>query len=135
MPDACRSHTPKCLQPLGHNITTVNQTAYDLGEGEMHLRRGRQVSLRVKRGTLRSKVARGCAVSNKIESLVAEGKLTPSQAVRLHALAQLAYEGIMDDLAPATNAAPASASQGGCSDCSLPDASGGCGNDCNEDAN
>ena len=79
MPDACRLHTPKCLQPLGHNITTVNQTAYDLGEGEMHLRRGRQVSLRVKRGTLRSKVARGCAVSNKIESLVAEGKLSPSQ--------------------------------------------------------
>ena len=70
---------PQVSSPLGHNITTVNQTAYDLGEGEMHLRRGRQVSLRVKRGTLRSKVARGCAVSNKIESLVAEGKLTPSQ--------------------------------------------------------
>ena len=91
------------------NIATVIQTAYDLG--------GRE------------------AVSNKIESLVAKGKLTPSQAVRLHALAQLAYEGIMDDLAPATNAAPASASQGGCTDCSLPDASGGCGSDCNEDAN
>ena len=91
------------------NIATVIQTAYDMG--------GRE------------------AVSNKIESLVAEGKLTPSQAVRLHALAQLAYEGIMDDLAPATNAAPASVSQGGCSDCSLPDASGGGGNDCNEDAN
>ena len=62
---------------------------------------------------MRSKVARGCAVSNKIESLVAEGKLTPSQAVRLHALAQLAHEGIMDDLAAgggaATNAVPASA--------------------------
>ena len=69
------------------NIATVIQTAYDMG--------GRE------------------AVSNKIESLVAEGKLTPSQAVRLHALAQLAYEGIMDDLAAgggaATNAAPASA--------------------------
>ena len=91
------------------SIATVIQTAYDLG--------GRE------------------AVSNKIESLVAEGKLTPSQAVRLHALAQLAYEGVMDDLAPATNAAPASASQGGCTDCSLPDASGGCGSDCNEDAN
>ena len=41
------------------------------------------------------------------------------RGVRLHALAQLAYEGIMDDLAAgggaATNAAPASASQGGCS--------------------
>ena len=49
------------------NIATVIQTAYDMG--------GRE------------------AVSNKIESLVAEGKLTPSQAVRLHALAQLAYEG------------------------------------------
>ena len=40
------------------------------------------------------------------------------RGVRLHALAQLAYEGIMDDLAAgggaATNAAPASASQGGC---------------------
>ena len=93
------------------NIATVIQTAYDFG--------GRE------------------AVSNKIESLVAEGKLTPSQAVRLHALAQLAYEGIMDDLATgdaaATNAAPASASQGGCTDCSLPDACAGCG-DCNEDA-
>ena len=95
------------------SIATVIQTAYDLG--------GRE------------------AVSNKIESLVAEGKLSPSQAVRLHALAQLAYEGIMDDLATgdgaATNAAPASASQGGCTDCSVPDASGGCGSDCNEDAN
>ena len=61
------------------------------------------------------------------------------QCVRLHALAQLAYEGIMDDLAmgdgAATNAAPASASQGGCTGCSLPDASGGSGSDCNEDAN
>ena len=93
------------------NIATVIQTAYDMG--------GRE------------------AVSNKIESLVAEGKLTPSQAVRLHALAQLAYEGIMDDLATGdatTNAAPASASQGGCTDCLLPDASAGCA-DCNEDAN
>ena len=93
------------------NIATVIQTAYDFG--------GRE------------------AVSNKIESLVAEGKLTPSQAVRLHALAQLAYEGIMDDLATGdatTNAAPASASQGGCTDCLLPDASAGCA-DCNEDAN
>ena len=40
------------------------------------------------------------------------------RGVRLHAFAQLAYEGIMDDLAAgggvATNAAPASASQGGC---------------------
>ena len=93
------------------NIAAVIQTAYDLG--------GRE------------------AVSNKIESLVAEGKLTPSQAMRLHALAQLAYEGIMDDLATGdatTNAAPASVSQGGCTDCSLPDASADCG-DCNEDAN
>ena len=93
------------------NIATVIQTAYDMG--------GRE------------------AVSNKIESLVAEGKLTPSQAVRLHALAQLAYEGIMDDLAAggeaATNAAPHSASQGGCTDCSVPGASADCG-DCNEDA-
>ena len=95
------------------NIATVIQTAYDLG--------GRE------------------AVSNKIESLVAEGKLTPSQAVRLHALAQLAYEGIMDDLATgdsaATNATPSAASQGGCTDCSVPDASGGSGGDVNEDAN
>ena len=128
------------------NIATVIQTAYDMG--------GRE------------------AVSNKIESLVAEGKLTPSQAVRLHALAQLAYEGIMDDLTTgvspkrsevaegelnagcaATNAAPTSTSQGGCGDCSIPDASTGCGGDgctdgcsdcqpdaasdggCNEDAN
>ena len=92
------------------NIAAVIQTAYDMG--------GRE------------------AVSNKIESLVAEGKLTPSQAVRLHALAQLAYEGLMDDLATGdavTNAAPASATQGGCTDCSLPDASAGCG-ECNEDA-
>ena len=101
------------------NIATVIQTAYDMG--------GRE------------------AVSNKIESLVAEGKLTPSQAVRLHALAQLAYEGIMDDLTTgdaATNATPASASQGGCGDCSIPDASGDCGgggctdacSDCQPDA-
>ena len=101
------------------NIATVIQTAYDLG--------GRE------------------AVSNKIESLVSEGKLTPSQAVRLHALAQLAYEGIMDDLTTgdaATNATPASASQGGCGDCSIPDASGDCGgggcadacSDCQPDA-
>ena len=95
------------------SIATVIQTAYDLG--------GRE------------------AVSNKIESLVAEGKLSPSQAIRLHALAQLAYEGIVEDLnaggGTATNATPASASQGGCTDCSLPGASGGCGSDCNEDAN
>ena len=119
------------------SIATVIQTAYDLGGREMHLRRSRQVPRRAKRGALRSKVARGCAVSNKIESLVAEGKLTPSQAVRLHALAQLAYEGIMDDLTTgdaATNATPTSASQGGCGDCSIPDASSDCG-DCNEDAN
>ena len=96
------------------SIATVIQTAYDLG--------GRE------------------AVSNKIESLVAEGKLTPSQAVRLHALAQLAYEGIMDDLATGdatTNAVPASAPQGGCTDCSLPDASsdcvgGGCTDGCSD---
>ena len=101
------------------NIATVIQTAYDMG--------GRE------------------AVSNKIESLVAEGKLTPSQAVRLHALAQLAYEGIMDDLTTgnaATNATPTSASQGGCGDCSIPDASSDCGgggctdgcSDCQPDA-
>ena len=94
------------------NIATVIQTAYDLG--------GRE------------------AVSNKIESLVAEGKLTPSQAVRLHALAQLAYEGIMDDLTRGevvpTNAVPATVSQGGCGDCSVPDASADCG-ECNGDAN
>ena len=86
------------------NIAQVIQTAYDLG--------GRE------------------AVSNRIESLVAEGKLSPSQAARLHALAQLAYEGIMDDLTADeanTNATPASASQGGCGDCSEPDASTGCG--------
>ena len=101
------------------NIATVIQTAYDLG--------GRE------------------AVSNKIESLVSEGKLTPSQAVRLHALAQLAYEGIMDDLTTggaATNATPTSAFQGGCDDCSIPDANGDCGgggctdgcSDCQPDA-
>ena len=92
------------------NIATVIQTAYDMG--------GRE------------------AVSNKIESLVAEGKLTPSQAVRLHALAQLAYEGIVEDLnaggGTVTNATPASASQGGCTDCSLPDASGGNGSGCSD---
>ena len=101
------------------NIAQVIQTAYDLG--------GRE------------------AVSNKIESMVAEGKLTPTQGARLHALAQLAYEGIMDDLTTgdaATNATPASASQGGCGDCSIPDASGDCGgggctdacSDCQPDA-
>ena len=86
------------------SIATVIQTAYDLG--------GRE------------------AVSNKIESLVAEGKLTPSQAVRLHALAQLAYEGIMDDLTT-SNAATNT-----CDACN-PDATcdGGECADCNEDAN
>ena len=83
------------------NIAQVIQTAYDLG--------GRE------------------AVSNRIESLVREGKLSPTQGARLHALAQLAYEGVMDDLAPATNAAPASASQSGCGDCSTPEANGDCG--------
>ena len=83
------------------NIAQVIQTAYDLG--------GRE------------------AVSNRIESLVREGKLSPTQGARLHALAQLAYEGVMDDLAPATNAAPATVSQGGCGGCSVPDASAGCG--------
>ena len=43
------------------NIATVIQTAYDLGGREMHLRRSRQVPRRAKRGTLRSKVAKGCA--------------------------------------------------------------------------
>ena len=88
------------------NIAQVIQTAYDLG--------GRE------------------AVSNRIESLVREGKLSPTQGARLHALAQLAYEGIMDDLAPATNAAPASASQSGCGGCSVPDASTGCGEACTD---
>lgn len=94
------------------DVATAIQAAYDLG--------GRE------------------AVSNKIESLVAEGKLTPSQAERLHALAQLAYEGIMDDLAGGedapTNAVPASALQGGCDGGSFPDAGSDCG-DCSEDAN
>ena len=93
------------------NIATVIQTAYDMG--------GRE------------------AVSNKIESLVRKGKITPSQAVRLHALAQLAYEGIMDELADggaATNAPPADC-QGGCTDCAIPDPGCGSGGDCNEDAN
>ena len=88
------------------NIAQVIQTAYDLG--------GRE------------------AVSNRIESLVAEGKLSPTQGARLHALAQLAYEGVMDDLAPATNAVSASASQGGCDACSVPDASTGCGEACTD---
>ena len=83
------------------NIAQVIQTAYDLG--------GRE------------------AVSNRIESLVREGKLSPTQGARLHALAQLAYEGVMDDLAPATNAAPATASPSGFGGCSVPDASTGCG--------
>ena len=83
------------------NIAQVIQTAYDLG--------GRE------------------AVSNRIESLVREGKLSPTQGARLHALAHLAYEGVMDDLAPATNAAPATASPSGCGGCSVPDVSTGCG--------
>jgi hypothetical protein len=94
------------------NIAAVIQTAYDLG--------GRE------------------AVSNKIESLVREGKITPSQATRLHALAQLAYEGIVEDLAAdggaATNAPPV-CDGGGCSDCAAPDPGGCPEGDCNEDAN
>ena len=58
------------------------------------------------------------------------------RGVRLHALAQLAYEGIMDDLAAgggaATNATPDSASQGGCGDCSIPDANADCGGGCTD---
>ena len=88
------------------NIAQVIQTAYDLG--------GRE------------------AVSNRIESLVREGKLSPTQGARLHALAQLAYEGVMDDLASATNAAPATASPSGCGGCSVPDASAGCGEACTD---
>ncbi len=38
------------------------------------------------------------AVSNKIESLAAEGKIDRDQAVRLHALARLAYEGVLEGL-------------------------------------
>ncbi len=38
------------------------------------------------------------AVSNRIESLCAEGKIDRDQAVRLHALAQLAYEGVLEGL-------------------------------------
>lgn len=109
------------------NIATVIQTACDLISPERS-----EVAV----GELNAGCGRE-AVSNKIESLVAEGKLPPSQAMRLHALAQLAYEGIMDDLARGevapTNAVPASASQDGCDGCSIPDASSDCG-DCNEDA-
>ena len=86
------------------NIAQVIQTAYDLG--------GRE------------------AVSNRIESLVREGKLSPTQGARLHALAQLAYEGVMDDLKTGganTNATTDTASQSGCGGCSVPDASTGCG--------
>ena len=86
------------------NIAQVIQTAYDLG--------GRE------------------AVSNRIESLVREGKLSPTQGARLHALAQLAYEGVMDDLKTGganTNATTDTASQSGCGDCSTPEANGDCG--------
>ena len=82
-----------CSSLLGgqrrRNIATVIQTAYDKG--------GRE------------------AVSNRIESLVAEGKLTPPQGVRLHALAQLAYEGIMDDLTTG-DAATNATSDAGCNE-------------------
>ena len=94
------------------NIAAVIQTAYDLG--------GRD------------------AVSNRIESLVREGKITPSQAVRLHALAQLAYEGIVEDLAAGEGAATDATPEhdgGGCSDCTAPDTGECPGGDCNEDAN
>ena len=63
------------------------------------------------------------AVSNRIEQLVAKGRLTREQGDALHAAAQLAYEKIVDDL------------DGGGAGCVLPDA-GECGDgDCNEDAN
>lgn len=39
------------------------------------------------------------AVSNKISELVAEGKLTGEQAVRLQALADIAFEKLIEDLA------------------------------------
>lgn len=63
------------------------------------------------------------AVSNRIEQLVAKGRLTREQGDALHLAAQLAYEKIVDDL------------DGGGAGCVLPDA-GECGDgDCNEDAN
>ena len=38
------------------------------------------------------------AVSNRIETLVADGKITPEQALQLHALAQGVYERIIERL-------------------------------------
>ena len=87
------------------DIATAIQTAYDLG--------GR------------------AAVSNKIESLVAEGKVTPAQAARLHALAQLAYEGIVEDLsASGADATPTCDGGDGCSDCADTDAGDCAGGSC-----
>ncbi len=57
------------------------------------------------------------AVSNKIESLRAEGKIDRDQAVRLHALAQLAYEGVLEGLerGGGDGESPASVGAGGSS--------------------
>ena len=49
------------------------------------------------------------AVSNRIEQLVVDGKITPEQAAKLHAAAQLAYDNLVDDLAPKA--------EDGCKDC------------------
>ncbi len=67
----------------------------------------------------------GCeAVSNKIEELVREGKISGEQAVRLHALAQLAFAGVLDRLGAGEGAASAvgGTQPDGCEACLLPDA-------------
>jgi len=38
------------------------------------------------------------AVSNKIEQLVVDGKVTPAQAAQLHVLAQRLFDGVVDRL-------------------------------------
>ena len=83
------------------------------------------------------------AVSNRIEQLVAKGKLTREQADALHEAAQRAYEKIIDDLDPAasTNALQGVSGASGCEGdgCTLEasaratgDSGADCGN-CGED--
>ena len=73
------------------------------------------------------------AISNRIEQLVAEGKLSGEQAVRLQALADIACEKLIEDLVRAeganvTNAVESTDSSGGCTISPPCDAKGDGGN-------
>ena len=72
--------------------------------------------------------AGGCeAVSNRIEQLVADGKISRAQGDAIHAWAQVAYATVVDELNGGDTVTNA------CDACSIECGEGDCG-DCNEDA-